>query len=649
MKNLITLLLIVFGFSLFGQQIEKANRLAKYFDYSETILVLKKIIKKDYKGKNEAIIKLADTYRIMNYPDSACKWYSISVSLDSVNPITYYYYGQSLRSLGKYDDAKEQFLIYDSLTDDPRGKIYANYCDEIKSFIGVNYYNVKNVSDLNSDKSDFTPVVFKNGIVLSSDRYVKKNGDIYEWTGNPYLTLFYFEPDSNGNYNYKIFSKNIHSEYHDATPTFNSKGDIVYFTRTVRKNVDKDSDNMKTNKLMIFRSDYNYKNKKWEKPVPITLNNEKYSIGHPFLLNDTIMYFVSDMDGGYGGTDIYVSYLGDSGWSDPVNLGSEINTFGNEMFPSVDNGILYFSSDGHLGYGGLDIFEASYKDGTWLVENLKQPINSSYDDFGLYSGMFSSNRPGGLGEDDVYSFVPINTMICGRVVDTQGNSVIGVTIFFYMESSDVYEVLKTDDFGLYCKKDIEQNSNYYIKALKSGYFDNCGMMYIGVQYKSQTITIPDIVLSKMETQKEYVINNIYYDFDKWDIREDSKKSLDSIVELMNKYDIKIELGSHTDSRGSSEYNMELSQKRAESAVDYIVSKGISRNRITAIGYGESVMVNGCVDGVYCSDKQHQENRRTEFKIIDIPIETSIIDNIYKGGDVINITDFNDDFLNCDKK
>ncbi|MEI7846205.1 MAG: OmpA family protein, partial [Chloroflexota bacterium] len=355
--------------------------------------------------------------------------------------------------------------------------------------------------------------------------------------------------------------------WHDGPVCFNSGFTEIFINRTqiMHDKGKREPGHVRTHLLKIFTS--TLKEGKWVVPQPFFLNNDQYSVGHPALSPDgATLYFVSDMPGGYGETDIYVCQRTGDTWSPAVNLGATVNTPGKEMFPFIAaNGDLYFSSDGLPGFGGLDLFVTRKGEKGWGVpRNLGQPINSSFDDFSIAissaeNGLFSSNRPGGKGSDDIYGFykiVPEPVIPAPPPIAT---------------------------------------------------------LYTGIP------TPPAKRTDTLVPDKPYRLENIFYDFDKWNIRDDAKPALDNLVSLMKKFPISVELSSHTDCRGSETYNLELSQKRAESAVRYIISQGIAPNRITAKGYGKSRPANSCncLPGSGCTEAEHQFNRRTEFMVTKI--------------------------------
>lgn len=673
-------------------QIKQAEKLYKSYSYSLAIpLYLKVAQKADDPDRNEAIVKLANCYRLTNDQLNAKAWYAQAVKLPGTEPINWFYYGQALRCAQEYDLAKEAYDKYATLaTNDPRGKAYSGFCKQIDKLNDLpTSFEIKNAKNLNSDRSDFGPAFFGEGIIYVSDRRQNFMEDKrYEWTNFNYLDLFYSRPkyldefyqDMNEP---KSFSGQFNQTYHDGPATFAKHDSLIYFSRTEKGNEPKDEDNFRTDKLKIY---WAANNGSWSKAEPFFLNSDEYSVGHPSLTQDgNTLYFVSDMPGGFGGTDIYKCIWENGSWGKAQNLGDKVNSFGNEMFPSINGDILYFASDGHAGFGGLDLFSTTLSKGTWgKPENLGLPINSSFDDFSLVldprgkKGFFSSNRPGGTGSDDIYACKKSDikqkrktkdgeedtileegyAFLSGTVKDKQTlKPMPGSTVFLLNTKTDKVKVLKTDANGKF-RVPIEKGNFYVVKAMENNYLADCLNYQLSAEDTATNVTTPnDLLLDRLELNKIFRINNmnydiepIYYDFDKWYIRPDAELELDKLVQVMKENPISIELGSHTDSRGSADYNTDLSQKRAESAVRYIVLQGIEATRISAKGYGESMLTNRCSDGVRCSDAEHQANRRTEFRVTAFNPPDSKIHfdmNKFNTGDDIPVYMFDRDFfINC---
>lgn len=672
-KRLLPLFTILFIFQLVvSAQINKANRLFVRYDYTNAIPFYKKVIDNNKAGKIEAMQRLADCYRLTSNFTEAAAWYEKVVATPGVDPENYFFYGQALRSNGNSKLALEQFRKFTSLKpNDPRGIKFTAIIDQTNSWKSLpQKYYVANAEKLNSVNSEFSPVYFKGGIMFASDR--KTDGEFnktYGWTGADYLNMFFADTRLQADTTYaftdpKLFSGNVNEPFHDGPAAFNKDFSLIFFTRSEKKKGDIDSTRFYTNRLKMYSSVLNGSN--WGDIVPFPYNSEDYSIGHPALSGDgNTLYFVSDMPGGQGGTDLYISKRTTDGWSKPKNLGSSLNTTGNEMFPDLHNdSILYFSSDGLPGLGSLDIFRSSNRRGTWSKpENLLAPLNSPADDFGIIfspdenAGIFSSNRIGGKGYDDLYTLrkVEDSVLFAGFVKDKATLlPMANATVFVWNSRTHKVKIIKTDAFGHYSVY-ARKGDNLTVKSMSNGFApDLFSSTITGNQSVKEMAAPRDLLLSKFKVNQIFRLENIYYDFDKWNIRADASLELDKVVAFMNENSpITIELGSHTDSRGSFRYNERLSEHRAESAVNYIVSHGIAQDRITAKGYGEYKLVNECADGVKCTPEEHQANRRTEVKITGIitqkeaPAEESL--DKYKAGDNMDIRLFDKSFFELIKE
>ena len=378
----------------------------------------------------------------------------------------------------------------------------------------------------------------------------------------------------------------------------------------------------------------------WGEPEELPFNGDDFSTGHPALSPDgKKLYFVSDRPGTIGNTDIfYVMVNADGSFSEPINLGPEINTKGREMFPYVNDKKLYFSSDGHVGIGGLDIFEAAFtEEGFEMAQNLGQPINSRLDDFSYIvkedaqEGYFASNRKGGKGDDDIYSFkrivpeeAPENlNAISGVVTElVTGDYMPGALVELMDANRKKLQEFIVEEDGSFLFEDLDGNTNYILMVSKDKFFNEEQTV---ATLENEPITT-DIALKRMKEMivmedgvKKLKTEMIYFDFDKFNIRSDASEELDKLVEVMNTYEnMVIKIESHTDAIGNAAYNKYLSDKRAKSTRDYLISQGIDASRIaSAIGYGEERPINNCVDGVRCSRQNHQLNRRSEFVIVSM--------------------------------
>jgi outer membrane protein OmpA-like peptidoglycan-associated protein/tetratricopeptide (TPR) repeat protein len=689
-RNFFVLLtfIILLGFEV-SAQIKKANTLFESYNYSQAIPYYLKIAQNaGDRDQNEAIVKLADCYRLTHDQLNAKKWYAQAVNLPETDPINWFYYGESLRSFQDYELAKEAYDKYAELASfDPKGKAYSGFCANVEKITDLpSAFEVKNAKNLNTEYSDFGPVFYGEGIIYVSDRTKPLVGNKKSEPANlNNLDLFFARPryldefyqDMNGP---KSFAGLFNQTFIDGSAAFAKHDSLIYFTRNERRIDNDDAANSIKDKLKIY---WAAKIDTWSNPEPFFLNSDSYSVAHPSLSPDCkIIYFESDMPGGFGGTDIYSCEWKNNQWSQPKNLGKKVNSVGNEMFPSINGNKLYFSSDGWPGFGGLDLFCSTLDNGSWSKsENLGLPLNSSYNDFSLVldaqgkKGFFSSNRPGGFGNDDIYACKRLennsklrdgilygfslkvdSVTISGSVKDKLTMKPIpGSVVFLVNTVKGKAKVLRTDANGQF-RSSVEKGVVYLAKGMDNKYLSDCLSFEIRSDDTIHKAKTPrDLLLDQLVLNKVFTFNNtnldlenIYFDFGKWNIRPDAQVELDKLVQLMKENPLRIELGSHTDSRGSAEYNKELSQKRAESVVHYIVQQGIERSRITAKGYGEANLTNNCSDGVPCSPAEHQANRRTEFKVTGFnnPTETGNGFDLgkFKAEDEIPVYMFEKDFF-----
>ena len=658
--------------SSFGQ-LQKANQYFDLFQFAEAIPLYQKIIKNgSEKNRNEAIVRIADCYRLINNPLEARSWYARAVENPENLPINYLYLGNSQCKLENYADAKKSFEKYSQLVpDDPKGKLYAGFCDwaiENKNVVS-GIMEIKNMKSMNTQWSDFCPVFYKNGIVFTSDRILNYKTDLpFNWTSNDYLDLYFCSPKYYQDFwtemtEPKLMAEQYEQIYHDGPIVFSKDGTKVIISRTDRKKVTTTKDHFKTHMVKLFYADI----KTGEEPKfkSFFLNSDEYSVTHPTLSPDArTMIFSCDKPGGEGESDLYsCEWINDS-WSEPENLGSLINTIANEMFPTmVNDTILVFASDGHLGYGGMDLFISYKKNNEWTEpKNMMKPINSSYDDFGillfddLETGYFCSNRLGGEGLDDIYAFRNFEIARPAEKIEEEINPAVAIgyvkdkitlqpitqaTVFLLNPQNGKVKIMKTNSDGMFTST-IDRPAEYMLKVMQKNYIADCLPWNVDKVEPNGTLNAPrDLLLDKLDLNKTFVLKNIYYDLDKYDIRDDAKPDLDNVIKIMQENPTIIaEISSHTDSRAIAEYNSILSQKRANAAVDYIVLKGaIMPGRMLARGYGESKLTNNCKDGVPCTEEQHQMNRRTEFKVIgySAPMTTGQFDPArFRDGEIVDL-------------
>ncbi|MDF2435786.1 MAG: hypothetical protein K0Q95_162 [Bacteroidota bacterium] len=610
--------------------IKKGDAYYKTMQYSKAISNYTKGIAGT--TSDSTITKLANSYRLNNDYANAEKWYAEALSISEQPAINMFYYAKALMSNGKYIDAKKWFKKYQAVaSSDKVSKLIAS-CDSAESFFSnAKKYSI-NVLEMSGVSSAFSPVYYKDGIVFAADKK-ESNSEQKEsgWTGRSYLDLYGSVKLQDGSWSApQPLSGDVNGRYHEGPAVFNNDASVLYFTRSNYKGSKKlRKDNKDESNLKIFSAEI--KDGVWTNLKELPFNSDMYSCGHPALSPDgKTMYFISDMPGSKGGTDLYKSTLkitdnGVEEWSAPENLGEEINTSGNEMFPYVHkSGLFYFSSDGHNTMGGLDIYSAGYDGKKWSApENLKYPINSSKDDFGFIlnedgkSGYISSDRN---GNDEIYE-LKLNDLIFivkGKVTVRGTGEPLSDAVVEITNNKDNYiQTLSVDDNGNYWMK-MKAGVDYEIQAKMEGYLKP-GVLSIKTSDKKKSeVFRADFQLEKIQTEKPIVLENIYYDLDQWMIRKDAAAELDKFAAILQENpQISIVLNAHTDSRAADDYNKILSEKRAKAAVEYLIKKGVDSKRLQWKGYGETVLLNDCGNAHQCPEQEHQKNRRTEFQIIRI--------------------------------
>lgn len=617
--------------------IKEADVQYELFNYTKAIELYTSAYQK--KKTTHAAERLAESYRLTRDYKQAESWYAILVTMEGSKPDAVLKYAEALRHNAKYLEAKIQFDKYadlDKATTAAQRSLWSASCDSaVKWMQNPRSVTIKNEQGLNSAQSDWGAVKYESGLIFTSDRtnksaeakantnrpFLKFDGsklpdrNTYGWTGNGYLRLYQKNGDS-----VSLFPINPGTNYHIGSPSFTADGNEVFFTLTrIPDHIERKKGEPSTINIELYSSEK--VDGKWAKPNAFRYNAvNSYSVGDPLISGDgKTLYFVSNMPGGKGGTDIYKSTRNsDSTWTDAVNL-AEYNSIGNERTPMIDaDNNFYFSSDGFAGMGGLDIFKSEGN----LIQNMGYPINAADDDFAFSltsktEGYLSSNRAGGQGSDDIYSFVEklvLSFKLEGKVFDKQTNEPLANAIVSLTKQDGNTLKTSTTDDGSF-KFNLDEESDYAIEAGKTNYRTAAGEPLTTKGLTESTTLKRNIFLEAIVIGKAIKLENIYYDFDKSDIRPDAAVELDKLVTIMKENPtIWIELGSHTDSRGNDQYNQWLSQSRANSAVQYIIDRGVDKSRISAKGYGESMLVNNCSNGVKCSAADHQLNRRTEFII-----------------------------------
>ncbi|MBC3539588.1 OmpA family protein [Rufibacter sp. H-1] len=614
----------------FRSSVQKGNKSFEKEEYQLAIDHYQAALKKGRTGA-EVNFKLAEAYRLSNRLPQAEEFYKAALSARKSEE-SMFRYGMALKANGKYEEAATQLQSYLAVASNKNFiRLAQREVENLKQVASIantpTYKIVKPVPAANTAASEFSPVILNNEVIFSSSREDIK----YKGNGEGFLNLYVVPVADTGNTAAPVrpFSAQLNApEVHDASPAFTNEGRTMVFARsnTGKKNGTANVD------LYISQ----YKTGEWSEPRLASFNDPLAWDSSPaFAPDGRTLYFSSDRRGGQGGRDIWKTVLDEGGrFSRPENLGSTINTPGNESFPYVAaDGTLYIASDGHAGLGGLDVFRINGDS----VINMGPPINSIGDDFSILitgqdQGFFASNRAGGQGGDDLYSFVKrqpklVNFFVDGRVLERNEKTnattpMLGTRVTLQNAQGQKVADATSDASGNFTFK-LDTASVYSVIAERAGYF--AARQPVITQGKTPpqdqlTKPVTDIrltttlTLSKIVKNKAIVVENIFYDYDKANIRPDAAVELDKLVQtLVDNPTITIELSSHTDSRGKDIYNQDLSQRRAQSAVDYIISKGIDARRITARGYGESrpVVRNAKTEA------QHQQNRRTEFKVTRI--------------------------------
>lgn len=743
---------------------KKADKLNKKLGYMKSVDLYQEIRSDKHIVTPSMMVGLANSYRMNGETEAAEYWYAQYMQYTD-EPEDFLHYAQALQSNGKCQDAVRWYKKYQKV----QGRLKMTFiknCEDLEEFNFNPGVVVKNVKSLNTPQLDFSPMPYNNEVIFTSNRGIERM-IVYKdsWTQQHFTDLFTAE--KTGDYEFgeaRPLAGDTNNKFHDGTATFSPDGATMIFTRNNQKN--KSSRNIINLQLMSARND----DGEWVDVQALPFNSKEWNNCHPALSPDGMsLYFASDQPGGFGMMDIYVSKNVDGKWEEPMLLGPEINTEGNELFPYVDKkGVLYFSSNGHKGIGGLDVFSVKQSkkgnDNTWSKrKNLGYKINSFKDDFGFVkndvdtTGWLTSNRPGGKGGDDIYYWEmhdlkekPVYKTICvkdGKTGKILSSTIINVIKTPFSASFEenwqtdrkgtfIFPVIKGESYGMTAtKKGYEEQSvvlsarelikakeyciemkplegvllkgKVLIAAYESllpgavivlynhctekterfisnelGAFEfrlDCECEYdifaekVGLKGKKQSFTItpehceaghpiekvlkldfdrnPSASNTKPYTNTEKPYNNtkpsasrmnsyrtpltnssislesslttgtiirlddLYYDYNEAHIRSEAAAELDKVVALMKKYpSLEIEMRSHTDSRGTKEYNEDLSHRRARSAAQYLLARGIQLKRVIARGYGESLLVNECDDDVSCNDRKHQENRRTEIKI-----------------------------------
>ncbi|RBN48922.1 OmpA family protein [Flavobacterium psychrolimnae] len=617
-KNTILLFFVLASFSLSAQNKEtkNADKLFESYDYVEAA---KEYIALVEKGNSDAYLskQLGDSYFYMQNTLESEKWYAKAIESQQ-DAETYYRYAQMLKSNGKYAESNAQMKAFSKVApDDQRAITFnknPNYLSDLNAI--ENRFEVSKLS-VNSDRSDFGAVLYDDILYFASAR--NESSKIYGWNDEPFLDIYQSTHKADGSYSEPIPVEELNTRFHEGPVAITKDGTVVYFSSESFK--DKLFEKDKTHKLKFGQVNL-YKavkeNGKWSNIIPLPFNSKSYSVGNPSIDKDgKVLYFASNMPGSIGGTDIWkVTVNGDGTFGIPENLGNKINTVGDENFPFVtDDSILYFSSNGLTGFGSLDVFSVDLNKDL-EPNNLGKPVNTEKDDFAFTFntekniGFVSSNRS---GKDHIYSATPICKAQISVVVKNAKTAAFlaNSKVVVVDVNNTIIESQMTNSSGevIY---NVECKKPYKLEVFQDGFVTKSfsaiseqGKIYIEAELEPIDVIV---------TETEIILNPIYFYSNKSNITDRGAVELDKLVYVMSQNDaIKIHVKAHTDSRGTNEYNLDLSDRRAQSTVAYIISKGINSDRILGTGYGESLPKIDCQDK--CTELEYALNRRSEFMIV----------------------------------
>ena len=625
--NILFTILLLSSFSITAQNndTKKADKHFARYEFVEAAEDYNKLIENG-KGDSYVYGQLAESYYNVFNTLEAERWYAKALEGND-NPEMIYKYAQMLKANGKYEASNTQMAKFASMRPaDDRAIAYKANPDYLPKILEQGKkFNVQNLP-INSKFSDFGGTMQDGKLYITSARNSTRR--TYGWNEEPFLDIYEFTKNTDGTYQSEtLLNDKINTRYHEGLVSFSPDGKTMYFSRESFFEKVYEKDSLTKNRYSVLHL---YKATKlgsnWDTVESLAINSENYSVKNPSVSADgKTLYFASDKPEGYGGFDIYKAPINADGTvGEAVNLGQKVNTEGQEMFPYISsNGTLYFSSNGHLGLGGLDVFYTKEVDGKVVpIRNIGIPINSNADDFAFRmdeatgEGFVSSNRGGGVGSDDIYAIKKLqplcDVLVAANVTDIKtGKPVSGAMVSLYDDQGNKVVSKATNAEGV-AEFMVECGKDSALEVTMDGY-DSRRVAVKGSEEEEVKVPIALDPIDKLIAADRIELAPIYFDFDKSNITSQAAFELDKLVQIMNKYpDMVISATSHTDSRGSASYNERLSDRRAKTTVQYVISKGIDKSRITGQGKGENEPKVACGDN--CSEEEHQLNRRSEFII-----------------------------------
>jgi outer membrane protein OmpA-like peptidoglycan-associated protein len=602
---------------------KKADGLYDRLAYTEAVDAYKKLLDKG-KGDRYVFEQLAHCYYYINDSKNAETYYKRVVKGKKVKPETVYNYAQALKANGRYGEYNTWMKKFAEMQpNDSRAMAFMKDPNYLPRYMESDKkFDVENMKEINTEFSEFGGTMINKSFYFSSARNTKRKN--YGWNEEPYLDIYIAENVGGTIKNAALLPGKVNTKYHEGNVAITADASRMYFDRNDYYKGKYKKSEEGINQINLYTAES--LNGEWDNATPVNFNNSEYSFGQPALSPDgNTLYFVSDMPGGKGMSDIYkVAVNKDGSFGKAERLGDNINTEGKEVFPFIDaNGTLYFSSDGHLGYGELDVFFAEAEgSGFGTARNIGTDVNSPKDDFAFIfnsetkEGFVSSNRERGVGSDDIYSIKQIAPLcdveVTVQVVNEYTNAPLaGARVDLYDASENKLATRTTDSNGNVTFL-TECENQYQILAFLEDYESN-GVSVTTKEFDDVNTSIALKPIEDIIAADKVVLNPILFDFDRHNIKSQAAFELDKLVSLMKKYPtMEVKVDSYTDNRGTNEYNMDLSNRRAQATVQYIISKGIDKSRIAGEGFGKSKPVVDC--GGNCTEAQYQKNRRSEFII-----------------------------------